>query len=340
MDCPRIQDVSKLPTQRATLPLPTVKVDRTKAPAVGSSRPLRASARFHLAEFGLARQSKTAAAKNGPTISRSRVEIRRTAHLYPPAAQVAAQVRGPAAPQPAIQSGSGGTTEPRLDPAPAVPDPATVLPTLGVTRSRAAEQQLKKPTPERSGIGFTSRSDIPEPPSFDGIVQRRFILDSDPRHPSSSSAGGWYEFWFDSSTGKTMPPEIAALNPSGRTGWVRFEPGGSAGVLLRARGVPYRRVMPGPLAGVRAAGSVMTTEAGTRPATAHLASPLSLATAGGDRAGMSAFDINFENQPQDRQVSSVRLYLKLSHPHLDQITIWLAAGDREAVLWDGRGGSG
>lgn len=97
--------------------------------------------------------------------------------------------------------------------------------------------------------------------------------------------------------------------------------------------------MPSSLAGVRAAGTGMTAEAGTLLASAHLASRLSLATASGDRAGMSAFDINFDNQPQDRQVSSVRLYLKLSHPHLDQIAIWLAVGDREAVLWDGRGGS-
>ncbi|HEY1206849.1 MAG TPA: hypothetical protein VGF05_19320, partial [Bryobacteraceae bacterium] len=97
--------------------------------------------------------------------------------------------------------------------------------------------------------------------------------------------------------------------------------------------------MPDPLAGVPGAGSIMTVETGARPAAAHLASRSLIAPAALGRPGLSAFDINFGDQPKDRQVSSVRFYLRLSHPHLDQVTVWLAAGNREAVLWDGRGGS-
>ena len=186
------------------------------------------------------------------------------------------------------------------------------------------------------GDSALNRRTLP-PPSFGGLIQRRFVVDSDPRQPSSVRAPGWYEVWVDASDAAASPGEVVAPISTGEQGWVRVAPDTAAS--LSARGIRYRRVMPDPLAGVPGAGSIMTVETGARPAAAHLASRSLIAPAALGRPGLSAFDINFGDQPKDRQVSSVRFYLRLSHPHLDQVTVWLAAGNREAVLWDGRGGS-
>lgn len=201
----------------------------------------------------------------------------------------------------------GGGAVSRSEPAPvAAPGPSKTV--GGDTRARPAGPLA--PTTGFDEGGSKERAGLP---AVGRLIQRRFVVDSDPREPASGIPLGWYEFWSE-------------------TGWSRIDERGAA--RLRSRGIPYRRVVPGPLAGIPAAGS--GTASRVPQIAAHLASPLPLATATPISAGLSAFDINWGGQHDE--VSSVHVFLRLSHAHADQITIWLKAADREAVLWDGRGG--
>jgi subtilisin family serine protease len=74
---------------------------------------------------------------------------------------------------------------------------------------------------------------------------------------------------------------------------------------------------------------------GVTPRVARLAAPVALATAGSDGRGLSAFDAGFTGVAADDVASTVRVVLKLQHPNPAAVTIWLAAGDRDVVLFDG-----
>jgi hypothetical protein len=232
--------------------------------------------------------------------------------------------------------GLSGDSAPRTSIGPmTVPERGTTLFSVGTTQARS--NKVSEPASNYGSSNTSSNFDAVGSPPVGGLIQRRFILDTDPRQPSTASAESWFEFWLDATDGAVSPAEIASMDVSRQRGWVRVDE--PAAALLRSRGIPYRRINLGSLAGIPAGSLGMTVGAGFSPAVAHLPSSFPLASATAGRPGVSAFDINFEDQPHGGQASSVRFYLKLSHPHLDQINIWLVAGDREAVLWDGRGGS-
>ncbi|HYL77666.1 MAG TPA: hypothetical protein VEU96_25855 [Bryobacteraceae bacterium] len=188
--------------------------------------------------------------------------------------------------------------------------PATMKPSQGIAAGSAKIGNFVIPPPKTPDGLSGNVARTPGPPAIGGVIQRRFVVDSDRRQPVSVPAHGWYEVWSDS-------------------GWSRVSNAAVPG--LRARGVRYRHVVPDPLAGTPAAGSGMTGV----PAAAHLAanSPFAAATSNGP--AISAFDVRFG---QDNNAASVQVYFTLAHPHLDQVTMWLRAGNREVVLWDGRGG--
>lgn len=151
------------------------------------------------------------------------------------------------------------------------------------------------------------------PPAAGSVVMPRFVTPFDSPLPRTANLGrGSYQAW------------------SQENGWSPLD--ARAVTALRAQGGLAKRVMPGDLPGTTADASSMTVQkVNRRVAAAHL----------GGRAmvnGLSAFDVRFEGLADGATAASAHVYLNLSHPHPDQLTVWLVAGSQEVVLWDGRGG--
>src|SRR5262249_51360060 len=136
-------------------------------------------------------------------------------------------------------------------------------------RARVAPPQ---PVPPPAAGGSSRRRSRSGAPRQATLIQRRFVVASDPGSPASgASPDSWYEVW----------------NP----GWARVSE--SAMQDARPRGIPYRRVVSAPLAGIPARDSSMTAGAGSAPAAARLASSRAAVP-----PGLSAFDIDFSAQPR------------------------------------------
>jgi hypothetical protein len=65
----------------------------------------------------------------------------------------------------------------------------------------------------------------------------------------------------------------------------------------------------------------------------RLVAPVELA--GG---GLTAFEAGFQAVAPDRELESVRVFLELTHPHIDQLTVALGDETHLLVLWNGRDG--
>ncbi|MCU1348687.1 MAG: serine protease, partial [Acidobacteria bacterium] len=87
--------------------------------------------------------------------------------------------------------------------------------------------------------------------------------------------------------------------------------------------------------GASAAEGTTTVAIGSSLHVARLAVPASLAAAGQDGLGLTAVDATFRDLHADEEASSVRVFLRLKHPDPGHVTAWLAAGDRDVLLWDG-----
>jgi hypothetical protein len=181
------------------------------------------------------------------------------------------------------------------------------------------------------------RSD-PDGPPVERLISQRFPTETDPRHPTAQGieAGAVYDVWFD---GTAVVPELAALNPTGEAGAIRLRLEADALAAVRRNGLRHVRVTSGELAGAPAAGNIGAQRSDATAFVARLASRGDLARGTSGAPGLSAFDVSFEDVGQPLEVTSARLALSVDHPALDEVTIWLAAGDREVVLWDARGGS-
>jgi hypothetical protein len=65
----------------------------------------------------------------------------------------------------------------------------------------------------------------------------------------------------------------------------------------------------------------------------YLESPLQL-----DKAGLTSLDVGFEELAKDHDVSSVRVFMELTHPHPEQLKVFLSNGKRSLLLWNGSDG--
>ena len=143
-----------------------------------------------------------------------------------------------------------------------------------------------------------------------------------PTPPSPSTGAGGY------APGLTHPPLPGSIQPRFVLDADPREP-----VSVTARKGRFPRVSADGLGGSRTAnalpaGAALTARSGLPANPAH--------------AVLSALDISFGDHASGLVGSQTPLQvrLKLSHPRTDRITIWLASGGHEAILWDRQNQSG
>ncbi|MEA2239415.1 MAG: hypothetical protein QOC81_4139 [Thermoanaerobaculia bacterium] len=208
---------------------------------------------------------------------------------------------------------------------------------LSVQRVQEAQPQTAVVSGD-AGSGSAQQETIAELPVAGSPILQRPVSESDPPRPSTESGGpaGSYVVRFDAAS-DPLPPELASHG--GTHGWIPVELDARGAALVRNLGLPYRRVRHQSLPGLPAAKGSTASPAGSVPFVATLLAPSPLVASDNQGRGLTAFDVNLEGFDTNRQLGSIRVSLKLKHPHLDQLTVWLVAGDREITLWDGWGGS-